>query len=146
MLIEYVPYGDLLGYLRKSRGLNDTYYKDPDVKPQTSLTSQQLMKFAWQIADGMSYLSSKSVSLMIYIPMFYQDLQVFATGIMKLSLLVSISKFVEVTKSTSWRVYVEGVHFPVTLFLSDDVMPSLNFVVRVDGISCARSTDLSRPF
>ena len=61
VLIEYVPYGDLLGYLRKSRGLNDTYYKDPDIKPQTSLTSQQLMKFAWQIADGMSYLSSQSV-------------------------------------------------------------------------------------
>ena len=61
VLIEYVPYGDLLGYLRKSRGLNDTYYKDHDIKPQTSLTSQQLMKFAWQIADGMSYLSSRSV-------------------------------------------------------------------------------------
>ena len=60
MLIEYVPFGDLLGYLRKSRGLNDTYYKDPDIKPQTNLRSQQLMKFAWQIADGMS---SKSVSL-----------------------------------------------------------------------------------
>ena len=62
VLIEYVPFGDLLGYLRKSRGLNDTYYKDPDIKPQTNLTSQHLMKFSWQIADGMSYLSSKSVS------------------------------------------------------------------------------------
>ena len=62
VLIEYVPFGDLLGYLRKSRGLNDTYFKDPDIKPQTNLTSQQLMKFAWQIADGMSYLSLKSVS------------------------------------------------------------------------------------
>nr|XP_058956779.1 fibroblast growth factor receptor 3-like [Pocillopora verrucosa] len=61
VLIEYVPFGDLLGYLRKSRGLNDTYFKDPDIKPQTNLTSQQLMKFAWQIADGMSYLSSKSI-------------------------------------------------------------------------------------
>ena len=58
MLIEYVPFGDLLGYLRKSRELNDTYFKDPDIKPQTNLTAQQLMKFAWQIADGMSYLSS----------------------------------------------------------------------------------------
>ena len=63
MLIEYVPFGDLLGYLRKSRGLNDTYYKDPNIKPQTNLRSQQLVKFAWQIADGMSYLLSKSVSL-----------------------------------------------------------------------------------
>ena len=62
VLIEYVPYGDLLGYLRKSRGLNDTYYNDPDIKPRTSLMPQQLMKFAWQIADGMSYLSKRSVS------------------------------------------------------------------------------------
>ncbi|XP_066024433.1 fibroblast growth factor receptor 2 [Pocillopora verrucosa] len=66
VLIEYVPFGDLLGYLRKSRGLNDTYYKDPNIKPQTNLTSQQLMKFAWQIADGMSYLSS--------IPVIHRDL------------------------------------------------------------------------
>jgi len=71
VLIEYVPYGDLLGYLRKSRGLNDTYYKDPDIKPQTSLTSQQLMKFAWQIADGMSYLSSKSVCNIFLLKIYY---------------------------------------------------------------------------
>ena len=62
VLIEYVPFGDLLGYLRKSRGLNDTYYKGLGIKPQTNLTPQQLMKFAWQIADGMSYLSSIPVS------------------------------------------------------------------------------------
>ena len=61
VLIEYVPYGDLLGYMRKSRGLNDTYFKDPDMKPQTNLTAEQLMKFAWQVADGMCYLSSKKV-------------------------------------------------------------------------------------
>jgi len=61
VLMEYVPFGDLLGYLRKSRGLNDTYFKDPDIKPKTSLTSLQLMKFAWQIADGMAYLSSKRI-------------------------------------------------------------------------------------
>ncbi|KAL9964712.1 hypothetical protein ACROYT_G028390 [Oculina patagonica] len=61
VLIEYIPYGDLLGYLRKSRGLNDTYFKDPDVKPQTNLTSQQLMRFCQQIADGMSYLCSSKI-------------------------------------------------------------------------------------
>ena len=61
VLIEYVPYGDLLGYLRKSRGLSDTYFKDPDMKPQTNLKAEQLMKFAWQVADGMCYLSSKKV-------------------------------------------------------------------------------------
>ena len=62
VLIEYVPYGDLLGYLRNSRGLNDTYFEDPDIKPQSNLTSKQLTKFAWQVADGMSYLSSIPVS------------------------------------------------------------------------------------
>ena len=67
MLVEYVPYGDLLGYLRKSRGLNDTYYDDPDIKPKTSLTSQQLMKFAWQIADGMSYLSLRKANISLRI-------------------------------------------------------------------------------
>ena len=63
VLIEYVPYGDLLGYLRKSRGLNDTYFNNPDRKPKTNLTSQQLVRFAWQIADGMTYLSSRKVSI-----------------------------------------------------------------------------------
>jgi len=63
VLIEYVPYGDLLGYLRKSRGLNDTYFNNPDTKPETNLTSKQLMRFAWQIADGMAYLSSRKVNV-----------------------------------------------------------------------------------
>ena len=63
VLIEYVPYGDLLGYLRKSRGLNDTYFNNPDRKPETNLTSNQLMRFAWQIADGMAYLSSRKVKV-----------------------------------------------------------------------------------
>ena len=62
MLIEYIPYGDLLGFLRKSRGLKDTYYNSPNVKPQTNLTSRQLMQFAQQIADGMNYLSSCKVT------------------------------------------------------------------------------------
>ena len=65
VIIEYIPYGDLLGYLRKSRGLHDTYYKDPDTKPRTNLTSKQLFKLAWQIADGMSYLAIKKVIILV---------------------------------------------------------------------------------
>ena len=61
MLIEYIPYGDLLGFLRKSRGLKNNYYKNPDIKPKTTLTSQQLMQFAWQIAGGMEFLSSNKI-------------------------------------------------------------------------------------
>ena len=75
VLIEYVPFGDLLGYLRKSRGLNDTFFQDPDIKPQTSLTSQQLIKFAWQIADGMSYLSSRFVRNSCFIAILLHNLE-----------------------------------------------------------------------
>lgn len=62
VMFEYIPYGDLLGFLRKSRGLNDNYYKDPDVNPSSFLTSEQLLKFAREIADGMAFLASNKVN------------------------------------------------------------------------------------
>lgn len=61
VMFEYIPYGDLLGFLRRSRGLDDKYYKDPDVKPSSSLTSQQLLRFAREIADGMAFLAANKV-------------------------------------------------------------------------------------
>ncbi|KAK3752966.1 hypothetical protein QZH41_005123 [Actinostola sp. cb2023] len=61
VIIEYVPYGDLLGYLRKSRGENDDYYSDPEIKPNTNLSSQQLLRFGWNVADGMAYLASEKI-------------------------------------------------------------------------------------
>ena len=60
-MVEYAQYGDVLGYLRKSRGVRDNYYSDPSIQPRTSLTSKQLLKFAWEISDGMDYLSKKKV-------------------------------------------------------------------------------------
>ena len=62
VVVEYAQFGDLLGYLRKSRGMRDNYYSDPSVKPVSSLTSHQLLKFAWEISDGMQYLSMKKVT------------------------------------------------------------------------------------
>ncbi|XP_044170108.1 fibroblast growth factor receptor 3-like isoform X1 [Acropora millepora] len=61
VIIEYVPYGDLLNYLRNRRGKNDNNYFDVTRKPQTSLSSLKLLLMSWQIADGMSYLSSKKI-------------------------------------------------------------------------------------
>ena len=61
VITEYAPYGDLLGFLRKSRGLHDTYYDDPDIKPLSSLNTKQLFGFASDIANGMKFLSSKKV-------------------------------------------------------------------------------------
>lgn len=61
VITEFAPYGDLLGFLRKKRGLKDNYYNIEHL-PKRNLTSRQLMKFAWEIADGMAYLSSVKVS------------------------------------------------------------------------------------
>lgn len=65
VLFEYIPFGDLLGYLRRSRGLSDNYYKDPDVKPSSSLSSKQLLKFSREIADGMAFLSANKVNRVV---------------------------------------------------------------------------------
>ena len=60
VITEFAPYGDLLGFLRKKRGLRDDYY-DIQQLPKRSLTSRLLMKFAWEIADGMAHLSAAKV-------------------------------------------------------------------------------------
>ncbi|KAM7450728.1 hypothetical protein ABFA07_001718 [Porites harrisoni] len=60
LILEYVPYGDLLGYLRKSRGIEDKYYNCPE-SWQEEVTSYDLLSFAQQIAYGMSFLASKKI-------------------------------------------------------------------------------------
>ena len=61
VMFEYIPYGDLLGFLKRSRGLDDRYFNDPDIKPTSPLTPEQLLKFAGEIADGMTYLKANKV-------------------------------------------------------------------------------------
>ncbi|XP_078379094.1 proto-oncogene tyrosine-protein kinase receptor Ret-like isoform X2 [Oculina patagonica] len=60
LVLEYAPYGDLLGYLRKSRGLEDKYYCYSESCPE-EVTSYDLLSFAQQIASGMSFLASKKI-------------------------------------------------------------------------------------
>ena len=62
LLLEYVQHGDLLGFLRKSRGMEDKYYSCPE-SLQEEVTSYHLLSFAQQIASGMSFLASKKVDV-----------------------------------------------------------------------------------
>ena len=58
--MEYLAQGDLLGYLRKSRGIRDQHYHGEGVA--SALQPYDLVSFAMQIAAGMVYLGSNGVS------------------------------------------------------------------------------------
>ena len=60
IVVGYLPYGDLLGYLRKSGGYSDSY-NTGEKKPASKLTAKDHLSFAWMIADGMQYLATIKV-------------------------------------------------------------------------------------
>ena len=62
--MEYLPCGDLLGYLRKCRGVRDRYYLG-EGRAQ-DLTNYDLVMFAKQIAAGMVFLGSRGVSGILF--------------------------------------------------------------------------------
>ncbi|PFX16595.1 Tyrosine kinase receptor Cad96Ca [Stylophora pistillata] len=57
LIMEYLWRGDLLGYLRKSRGVFDHYHRG--VGRVDHLTTYDLVLFAKQIAHGMTFLASR---------------------------------------------------------------------------------------
>jgi hypothetical protein len=61
VIIEYVSRGDLLGFLRKTRGLVDTTYAVPNHIPQSHLSQCQLLRMACNVAMGMAHLSRNQV-------------------------------------------------------------------------------------
>ena len=65
-MLEYLPYGDLLGYLRKSRGHSDVY-NSGEKTPTSNLSEKDLLSFAWMIADGMKYLAKMKVRALVAI-------------------------------------------------------------------------------
>ena len=63
MVMEYLACGDLLGYLRKSRGVHDKYHLGQRSVPKLEI--YDLVLFSKQIAAGMVYLGSHGVSIAI---------------------------------------------------------------------------------
>ncbi|PFX11964.1 Tyrosine kinase receptor Cad96Ca [Stylophora pistillata] len=59
LIMEYLPCGDLLGYMRKCRGVKDRYYLG-EGRAQ-DLNNYDLVLFAKQIAAGMVFLGSRGI-------------------------------------------------------------------------------------
>ena len=69
--MEYLACGDLLGYLRKSRGVHDKYHLGQGSVPELEI--YDLVLFAKQIAAGMVFLGSRGVSHLIVQPIRLQQ-------------------------------------------------------------------------
>ncbi|XP_044172162.1 tyrosine kinase receptor Cad96Ca-like [Acropora millepora] len=59
LIMEYLPCGDLLGFLRKSRGIDDKYYRGEG--EVANLKTYELASFSNQIATGMVFLASRGI-------------------------------------------------------------------------------------
>jgi len=57
VILEFVPHGDLLGYLRKSKGESDDYYNLRSKSAPRKIAKQQLYQFACDIARGMEFIA-----------------------------------------------------------------------------------------
>ena len=62
--MEYTPHGDLLGFMRTSRGVEDKHHVGEGFVRE--LSNYDLVTFARQIANGMQFLNSKRVSRFVY--------------------------------------------------------------------------------
>ena len=61
VILEFVPHGDLLGYLKKSKGETDDYYNLKSAEAPRKIPIQQLYRFASDIARGMEFISAHQV-------------------------------------------------------------------------------------
>ena len=75
MVMEYMCHGDLLGFLRTTRGHTDMYTVNPGTKnlpTNLRLTSRDLLSIIKQVATGMKFLSEQKV----YSHFYYNDVNV----------------------------------------------------------------------
>ena len=67
MVVEYMCHGDLLGFLRASRGHYGMYTVNPGIRnqqpPNLQLSSRDLLGIGGKVANGMRFLADRKVCL-----------------------------------------------------------------------------------
>ena len=60
IILEYLSGGDLLSFLKKSRG---DYVRGADGNEESFLTTSDLLNFSLEICEGMKHIASNGVSI-----------------------------------------------------------------------------------
>ena len=67
MIMEYMSHGDLLGFLRASRGHYGMYTVNPGIRnhqpPNLQLSSRDLLSIGAKVANGMRFLADRKVCI-----------------------------------------------------------------------------------
>jgi len=79
VIVEYAPHGNLRDFLRQNRPSGMSSYEEPVTSSQQhddgqGLTNNDLVSFAFQVARGAEYLSSKLVSVQSAVSEIYFDI------------------------------------------------------------------------
>lgn len=85
MVLEYMCHGDLLGFLRASRGHHGLYTVFPGKReqlPSLNLTSRDIINIATKISSGMMFLEKKKVPSTAFGAMYalFIFISIFPTG------------------------------------------------------------------
>lgn len=99
LAIEYAPHGNLLDFLRKSRVLETDPAFAIANSTASTLSSQQLLQFAADVARGMDYLSQKQVGT-VHISTFIKEVQ-----------YIENRQFIKLWKSRFQYVYNKFFYF-----------------------------------
>lgn len=68
VVVEYAPYGNLRDFLREHRPSSGYEIAvGTELKEKKTLTQKDLVSFAYQVARGMDYLSSRRVNAQTFI-------------------------------------------------------------------------------
>ena len=71
IIMEYAPHGNLLMFLRNKREIYEPTWITTTNNPENELTIKNLVVFAYQIARGMEFLTSKQVWIHLVLNRFF---------------------------------------------------------------------------